>query len=242
MAAPGHSRYSHPDRTKDFKNMQGTGDSKAPDTRARDERIKAHLDLVKSIARDIRARPMGRGIELDDLVAYGAIGLIEAASRFEERGVPFSAFARRRIYGAIIDGIRTQHWFGRRADRRLRIDRVGHEWQVALGAGAQTHNDVRRNGHPMVCPPVETEDVAAALRGLSLLERRIVELHHYQEKTITQAARELRIGRPRASRLHARALATLRAAVEEPTSYSYRRHVETERSRRADLHDVRHSS
>jgi len=33
-----------------------TGDSKAPDTRARDERIKAHLDLVKSIARAIRAQ------------------------------------------------------------------------------------------------------------------------------------------------------------------------------------------
>ena len=30
-------------------NMQGTGDSKAS-TRGRDERIKAHLDLVKSIA------------------------------------------------------------------------------------------------------------------------------------------------------------------------------------------------
>ena len=43
--------------------MQGTGDSEAPDTRARDERIKAHLDLVKSIARDVRARPLGRGIE-----------------------------------------------------------------------------------------------------------------------------------------------------------------------------------
>jgi RNA polymerase sigma factor for flagellar operon FliA len=198
--------------------MQGTGDSKAPDTRARDERIKAHLDLVKSIAGEIRARPLGRGMELDDLVAYGAIGLVEAATRFVERGVPFSAFARRRIYGAIVDGIRTQHWFGRRADRRLRIDRVGHDWQVALGAGHQAHNDVRRNGRPMVCPPTETEDVTAqvavALRGLPVLERRVVELHHYQEKTITQAAKELRIGRPRASRLHARALAALRAALE----------------------------
>jgi RNA polymerase sigma factor for flagellar operon FliA len=185
-------------------------------------------------------------MDLDDLVAYGAIGLVEAATRFEERGVPFSAFARRRIYGAIVDGIRVQHWFGRRADRRLRIDRVGHDWQVAVGACHQAHNDVRRNGRPMVCPPIETEDVtarvAAALRGLPVLERRVVELHHYQEKTITQAAKELRIGRPRASRLHARALVTLRAAVEETTSYPYRPEAETERSRRADLDAVRPSS
>jgi RNA polymerase sigma factor for flagellar operon FliA len=199
--------------------MQGTGDSKARDTRARDERIKAHLHLVKSMAGDIRGRPLGRGIDLDDLVGYGTIGLVEAATRFEERGVPFSAFARPRIYGAIVDGIRAQHWFGRRADRRLRIDRVGHDWQVAVDAGHQAHNDVRRNGRPMVCPAIETgdasEQVAAALQGLPVLERRVVELHHYQDKTITQAAKELRIGRPRASRLHARALATLRAGIEQ---------------------------
>jgi len=198
--------------------MQGTGDSKHSETRIRDERIKAHLDLVKSIAREIRARPLGRGIELDDLVAYGAIGLVEAATRFEERGVPFSAFARQRIYGAIVDGIRTQHWFGRRADRRLRIDRVGHDWQVAVGAGHHARNEVRRNGRTMVCPPTDTADVderiAAALRCLPVLERRIVELHHYQQKTISQAAKELGICRPWTSRLHARALAALRAALE----------------------------
>jgi RNA polymerase sigma factor for flagellar operon FliA len=198
--------------------MQGTSDSKASATRARDERIKAHLDLVKAIAGDIRSRPLGRGMELDDLVAYGAIGLVEAATRFEERGVPFSAFARRRIYGAIVDGIRTQHWFGRRADRRLRIDRIGYDWQVAVGAGHQAHNDDLRNCRPMVSPPTGTDDVseqvAAAVRGLPALERRVVELHHYQEKTITEAAKELGICRPWTSRLHARALAALRAALE----------------------------
>ena len=198
--------------------MQGTGDSKAPDTRARDQRIEAHLDLVKSMAGDIGGRPLGRGIDLDDLVGYGTVGLVEAATRFEERGVPFSAFARPRIYGAIVDGIRAQHWFGRRADRRLRIDRVGHDWQVAVDAGHQAHNDVRRNGHPMVCPPIETgdatEQVAAAVHGLPGLERRVVELHHYQHKTISQTAKELGICRPWTSRLHARALAALRVALE----------------------------
>jgi len=226
--------------------MQGTGDSKAPDTRARDQLIEAHLDLVKSMARDIGGRPLGRGIDFDDLVGYGTVGLVEAATRFEERGVPFAAFARPRIYGAIVDGIRTQHWFGRRADRRLRIDRVGHDWQVAVGAGHQARNDVRRNGRPMVCPPTDpaevSEQVAIALRGLPVLERRVVELHHYQEKTITQAAKELRIGRPRASRLHARALATLRAAIQDRISYPYRPEAETEGRRRVDVAAVRPSS
>jgi RNA polymerase sigma factor FliA len=198
--------------------MQNTGDSKAPDTRARDQRIEAHLDLVTSMAGEIGGRPLGSGVEPDDLVAYGRIGLVEAATRFEERGVPFSTFARPRIYGAIVDGIRAQHWFGRRADRRLRIDRVGHDWQVAVDAGHQAHNDVRRNGRPMVCPPTDSADVheqvAAAIRGLPVLERRVVELHHYQHKTISQTAKELGICRPWTSRLHARALAALRVALE----------------------------
>ena len=70
----------------------------------------------------------------------------------------------------------------------------------------------------MVCPSSETDDVieqvSAALRGLPALERRLVEIHHYQEKTITEAAKELGICRPWTSRLHARALAALRAALE----------------------------
>ena len=198
--------------------MQGTGDSKAPDTRARDERIKAHLDLVKSIAGDIRARPLGRGIELDDLVAYGAIGLVEAATRFEERGVPFSAFARRRIYGAIVDGIRTQHWFGRRADRRLRIDRVGHDWQVAVDAGRS--GPQRR---PAERPPDGLSADrdggrhragrrrAARLARARAAGRRAPSLPGEDDHPGGEGAEDLPT---LASRLHARALVALRAALE----------------------------
>jgi DNA-directed RNA polymerase specialized sigma subunit len=40
----------------------------------------------------------------------------EAAAHFDGgKGIPFVAFARHRIRGAILDGIRTQHWLGRRA-------------------------------------------------------------------------------------------------------------------------------
>ena len=199
--------------------MQGTGDSKAPDTRARDERIKAHLDLVKSIAGDIRARPLGRGMDLDDLVAYGAIGLVEAATRFEERGVPFAAFARRRILR------RDRRWHPHptlvRPPRRPPSSNRPRRSRLAGRARRRRSGPQRR---PAERPPDGlslrprpddvNEQVAAALRGLPVLERRLVELRHYQEKTITQAAKELGICRPWASRLHARALAALRAALE----------------------------
>src|SRR5580698_2572320 len=89
----------------------------------RDKLIKAHLDVVYSIAHATRLSSLGRGVERADLIAYGSLGLVEAADRFDtSRGVPFVAFARHRISGAILDGIRTQHWLGRRAYERLKAD------------------------------------------------------------------------------------------------------------------------
>ncbi len=45
--------------------------------------------------------------ELDELLQWGAIGMLEAMSRFDRTlGVDFQAFAARRIRGAMIDGLR----------------------------------------------------------------------------------------------------------------------------------------
>jgi RNA polymerase sigma factor FliA len=229
----GPTRHSGRDGTNDFKDMQAiasiapattqnTPPAKEVDLGARDARVNAHLHVVRSIAVRIRSQPIGRGMELDDLVAYGAQGLVEAASRFDGRRIPFVVFARRRIYGAIVDGIRSQHWFGRRADRRLRIDRAGQDWYVELAGAGHVRNDTRWNGRPMAQSPVETDDartlrVAVNLRALPPQEQQLVDLCYYQGKRLSQAAKEMGIGRPWASRLHARALATLRAAMaEEP--------------------------
>jgi RNA polymerase sigma factor for flagellar operon FliA len=190
-----------------------------PAMEVRDERIKAHLGLARSIARRIASGPVARGVALDDLVAYGSIGLVEAATRFDGRDVPFAVFARRRIEGAILDGIRAQHWFGRRADRGLRVERIGVDWDIELSETRQPRTDARWNGRTMAGIPIEAEDavyvlVASELAGLPTRERHLVELCYYQGKSLSQAAKEMAIGRPWASRLHARALAALRAAVQ----------------------------
>jgi RNA polymerase sigma-B factor len=64
----------------------------------RDRLIEQHLPLVVALAR----RYANRGERLEDLVQVGAIGLIEAAERFDpERGVDFRAFAIPTIVGEI---------------------------------------------------------------------------------------------------------------------------------------------
>src|ERR1700760_598404 len=65
---------------------------------SRERLIESHLPLAKSVAK----RYTGRGVDLDDLVQVGAVGLIKAADRFDPgRGVAFSAFAEPTIEGEI---------------------------------------------------------------------------------------------------------------------------------------------
>jgi RNA polymerase sigma factor for flagellar operon FliA len=191
----------------------------------RDERIKAHLRVVRSVARAIRLSSLGRGVELEDLVAYGAQGLVEAAARFDDaKGIPFVAFARHRIRGAILDGIRTQHWLGRREYRRLQSGpTTGRIQFVEIGEWVEAPGDARWSGRRMAQLPCAEDDslqvlVAAQLRHLPERERRLIELCYYEGKTLNQAATELGFRRSWASRLHARALATLRASVAKQAS------------------------
>jgi RNA polymerase sigma factor for flagellar operon FliA len=191
----------------------------------RDERIKAHLHVVRSVARAIRLSSLARGVESDDLFAYGAQGLVEAAARFDgAKRIPFAAFARHRIRGAIVDGIRTQHWLGRRAYRRFQSDpTTGNVQFVEIAESSEASGDARWNGRPMAQVPSAEDDslqvlAAAQLRHLPERERRLIELCYYEGKTLNQAAAEMGFRRSWASRLNSRALATIRAGVEKQAS------------------------
>jgi DNA-directed RNA polymerase specialized sigma24 family protein len=60
--------------------------------------------------------------------------------------------------------------------------------------------------------------VTDQLRHLPERERRLLELCYYEGKTLNHAAAEMGFRRSWAPRLHARALATIRAGVEKQAS------------------------
>jgi RNA polymerase sigma factor for flagellar operon FliA len=61
---------------------------------------------VRSLASTVR-RQFNAQLELDELMAYGQVGLLEAADRFDPKmGANFLTFAHYRIKGAIFDGLR----------------------------------------------------------------------------------------------------------------------------------------
>jgi RNA polymerase sigma factor for flagellar operon FliA len=76
------------------------------------------LPLVRFVVNDIAAR-LPRFVDRDDLMSAGMLGLTEAARAFDAtRGVPFDAYARTRIRGAVLDELRRRDPLSRRARHR----------------------------------------------------------------------------------------------------------------------------
>lgn len=74
------------------------------------EMIEANLPLVKHIVLQVAVH-FPRHVEREELARAGALGLVEAARRYDEsRGVPFDRFAAQRIRGAILDAVRAADW------------------------------------------------------------------------------------------------------------------------------------
>lgn len=79
-----------------------------------DEFVEEHRPLVRSIAHRLVAQ-LDLNCDLDELLAFGFRGLVEAKSRFDpSRGVQFNTFAYYRIRGAILDGVRDMAYLPRR--------------------------------------------------------------------------------------------------------------------------------
>ncbi|MGE3180684.1 MAG: sigma-70 family RNA polymerase sigma factor [Phycisphaerae bacterium] len=91
------------------------------------ELIEGCQGLVRNIAWQIHQK-LGKRVELDDLIAYGQIGLAEAAKRFDAvRGNKFTTYAYYRIRGAIFDGLGKMAWFSKAAYHAERYFRLSNE-------------------------------------------------------------------------------------------------------------------
>ncbi|MER5570213.1 SigB/SigF/SigG family RNA polymerase sigma factor [Streptomyces goshikiensis] len=78
---------------------------------ARNTLIEMNLSLVQFAARRFRARAFGGGIDMDDIVQVGTIGLIKAIDRYDpEREVEFSTLALPYITGEIKRHFRDTTW------------------------------------------------------------------------------------------------------------------------------------
>lgn len=85
----------------------------------RDALVRDNLAIVGYLVNEVARK--ATHVSRDELASAGALGLVLAAESFDPtQGVPFGAFARRRILGAIADEMRSADWASRTARRRIR--------------------------------------------------------------------------------------------------------------------------
>lgn len=89
----------------------------------REEKIKRYAYLVHSIVSRFMSRlPHELGMEKEDLINIGIIGLINAVDRFDEKkNTSFEVYATMRIKGAILDELRARDCMNRGARERRKL-------------------------------------------------------------------------------------------------------------------------
>ena len=143
--------------------------------------------------------------ELDELLQWGAIGMLESMQRFDTlHGVSFQAFASRRIRGAMIDGLRREG-ASRRGQIMFELEDVEHA-AVAAGTSPQDPRSLLTSAD-------NRNMLTAALKTLPRLEFQILAMHFYDDMNNREIAAILDVSEGYASRLRKRALETLAITI-----------------------------
>lgn len=162
----------------------------------RDTLVNAHLGLAIAMAKQAKQH-FPPSIELDDLIQQATVGLLHAAERYDPRSpVVFSVFARKRIWGAMMDANRRRHYTNATAepldDAAERGAPPGHDERI------DAERDARR--------------LREAVAMLPRRERTVVALY-YGGRLLREIGRELSLSERRISDLHAAAITHLRRTM-----------------------------
>jgi RNA polymerase sigma factor FliA len=136
------------------------------------ELLARHGPIIERCARRLAARS-GHIVSADDLWSAGAMGLLEAARRFDgARDVRFESFAEHRIRGAMLDEMRRMDHLPRRLRNDVeRVERARGALAQKLGRDPETHEVAEAMGADpqevaellqLVAPPLPMEEEIAA--------------------------------------------------------------------------------
>lgn len=203
-----------PNRRGSLETTERWAQARLGDRDARAELIESYRPYVSRLVARMGIPPTSVQ-EREDLVSAGVIGLIDAVDRFDHaRGVPFEAFARARIQGAVIDELR-------RLDGRTRTFwkhvREGTAQEDSLPAALSLDRLIAEGTEPaagdMTTSLLEQDlynDVGIALMTLPRRERSVLQRYYGAARTLREIGREMGVSEARVCQLHARAIAQLR--------------------------------
>lgn len=93
-----------------------------------------NLNIVRIIASKMHSR-LPAGIELDDLIHTGILGLIDAVKKYDPtKGTRFATYASLRIKGAILDELRNLDWASRSLRQKIKdVECAFETLEIKLG-------------------------------------------------------------------------------------------------------------
>ncbi len=218
------------------------------DTASRTALIENYSSLPQMIAASLYSRRTGDDIEFEEYVQFGMVGLIEAVDRYQiGKGVPFGAYAKHRIRGAILNGLkkmsekREQYAYRTRL-RKERMESIAEEdgsndkrdlfeemVEAALGMAISYMLEgtglIRDKVNASVDNAYQAHELAQLRERLvestNMLpdrERLIIEQQYFQGKSFTSIAKIMGVSKGRVSQLHKRALGLLRRQLVDSRS------------------------
>jgi RNA polymerase sigma factor for flagellar operon FliA len=205
-----------------------------------DQAVMENLPLVRYIAARI-ASTIPASVELDDLIQTGTLGLIDAVRRYDpSKGIPFPAYARYRIRGAILDALRSLDW-ATRNQRSQRKAAANASWGdesaearpaqltffslgpvVSLSSRRESDDDLPapdvacgENLHPdrLFEANEAKELVKKALNVLPERYRKVVVMYYSGDWSMRDIGRTLGVNESRVSQIHKAALGKMKKAL-----------------------------
>ncbi len=190
--------------------------------------------LVKKVASKIFFKlPRDSGIEFDELVNTGIIGLIKAIDKFDDKKAQFSTYAYIKIRGEILDYLRSLHVMPRSMREKIKKEKeegkdiplsnlaIMISMEKALGS---------EEGSPRLIDVMVSEDIGPeeqairsqmgdmihdAMEQLNEKERRTLQMFFFEERDPKEIAQALGISQSRVSQIKSQAVRKLKVILQD---------------------------
>ena len=196
--------------------------------------ILENTPLVKKVASKIFFKlPRDAGIEFDELVNTGIIGLIKAIDKFDESKAQFSTYAYIKIRGEILDYLRSLHIMPRSMREKIRKEKEEGKdvplsnlaIMISMEKAIGGDDNSLRLIDVIVSEDLSPEDqaihsqigekIVEAMEQLSEKERRTLQMFFFEEKEPKEIASALGISQSRVSQIKSQAIKKLKTYLQD---------------------------
>ncbi|MDF2594889.1 MAG: FliA/WhiG family polymerase sigma factor [Clostridia bacterium] len=147
--------------------------------------IEKYVYLVKLVAGRLGIY-LNQYVDLDDLVGYGTLGLIDAIDKFDlSKNVKFETYASLRIRGSILDAIRKLDWVPRTLRKKQKeLDKAYTDLEFELGRQPEENEITHYLG-------IDSEEYNTLLKEVNISSLVSIDEYTYQFELIKDPKAEL---------------------------------------------------